>query len=319
MPKIRTHMNLLTFISEYPDEVICRKKFKDFRDQQGVICPKCAHREHYWKNDKECYECKQCRYRQSLRANTVMHGSQLPFRYWFIAIHLLTGTKKSFSALELQRQLGHKYYDPIWAMVHKLRMIMGKRDAEYSLSGVLELDEGFFSTEVKADEKDKPLKRGRGSQKKSKVLVMVESTPTETKTTSKGKSRKVGHIKMMVIDDLKSETITPLVERNVTGETTVDSDHSTSYVKLDDIVKEHRPQVIPKTEVGKVLPWVHIAISNAKRQLLNTYHCIEPEYLQSYLNEFCYKFNRRYFGERLFDRVMIAAVSYKNHFRYNIR
>jgi transposase-like protein len=248
-----------------------------------------------------------------------MHGSQLPFRYWFIAIHLLTGTKKSFSALELQRQLGHKYYEPVWAMVHKLRMIMGKRDEEYSLSGVLELDEGFFSTEVKADEKDEPLKRGRGSQKKSKVLVMVESTPTDTKTTSKGKSRKVGHIKMMVIDDLKSDTITPLVEKNANGESTIDSDHSTSYVKLDEIVKEHRPKVIPKTEVGKVLPWVHIAISNAKRQLLNIHHCIETQYLQSYLNEFCYKFNRRYFGEKMFDRVMIAAVSYKNQFRYNIR
>jgi transposase-like protein len=148
---------------------------------------------------------------------------------------------------------------------------------------------------------------------------MVESAPTDTKPTSKGKPRRVGHIKMNVIDDLKSDTITPLVEKNVTGESTVDSDHSTSYVKLNEIVKEHRPQVIPKTEVGKVLPWVHIAISNAKRQLLNTHHCIEPQYLQSYLNEFCYKFNRRYFGEKMFDRVMIAAVSFKNQFRYNIR
>ena len=93
----------------------------------------------------------------------------------------------------------------------------------------------------------------------------------------------------------------------------------TSYVKLGDIVEEHRPQVIPKTEVGKVLPWVHIAISNAKRQLLDIYHRIDAEYLQSYLNEFCYKFNRRYFGERLFDRLMIAAVAHKNQFRYKIR
>jgi transposase-like protein len=122
---------------------------------------------------------------------------------------------------------------------------------------------------------------------------------------------------MIVIDDLKSETITPLVEVNVSGESVIDSDHSTSYVKLKDIVKEHRPQVIPKTEVGKVLPWVHIAISNAKRQLLDIYHQINPEYLQNYLNEFCYKFNRRYFGEYLFDRLMVASVNYKNQFRCN--
>ena len=90
---------------------------------------------------KETYECKHCGYRQSLRANTVMHGSQLPFRYWFIAIHLLTSTKKSFSASELQRQLGHSTYNLIWAMLHKLRQVMGMRDARYQLSEVIELDE----------------------------------------------------------------------------------------------------------------------------------------------------------------------------------
>jgi transposase-like protein len=312
-------MNLLNFTTQYPDEGSCKSQWKLFRDRQGVICPHCGNSEQYWKSDKECYECKACGKRQSLRANTVMHGSQLPFRYWFIAIHLLTSTKKSFSAAELQRQLGHKYYEPIWAMLHKLRLAMGKRDEQYSLCGVLELDEGFFSTETADDEKGKSLKRGRGSQKKSKVLVMAESTPVTDKSANKGKSRKVSHIKMIVIDDLKSETITPLVEENVSRESVIDSDHSTSYVKLKDIVREHRPQVIPKTEVGKVLPWVHIAISNAKRQLLDIYHQINPEYLQSYLNEFCYKFNRRYFGERMFDRLVVAAISYKNQFRYNIR
>jgi transposase-like protein len=312
-------MNLLHFTLQYPDEKSCKSHWKEYRDKQGVICPHCGQSEHYWKKDKECYECKQCGKRQSLRANTVMHGSQLPFRYWFIAIHLLTSTKKSFSAAELQRQLGHKYYEPIWAMLHKLRLVMGKRDEQYSLCGVLELDEGFFSTETSEDEKCKPLKRGRGSQKKSKVLVMAESEPVTDKLVTKGKSRKVSHIKMIVIDDLKSETITPLVEENVCRESIIDSDHSTSYVKLKNIVKEHRPQVIPKTEVGKVLPWVHIAISNAKRQLLDIYHQINPEYLQSYLNEFCYKFNRRYFGEMMFDRLLVAEKKKKNQFRYNIR
>ncbi|MDA3882534.1 MAG: IS1595 family transposase, partial [Bacteroidales bacterium] len=58
------------------------------------------------------------------------------------------------------------------------------------------------------------------------------------------------------------------------------------------------------------------AISNAKRQLLNSYHNMKPEFLQSYLDEFCYKFNRRYFKEVLFGRLLVAAVSNKNEFRY---
>lgn len=311
-------MNLLNFVAQFPDEASCKVKWKEYRDKQGVACPKCGHKEHYWKSDKECYECKQCKYRQSLRSNTVMHGSQLPFRYWFVAIHLLTSTKKSFSASELQRQLGHSTYNPIWAMLHKLRQAMGRRDAKYSLKEVIELDEGFFSTEIDDNQKDKPLKRGRGSQKKSKVLVMAESIPVEGETTKKGKPRKVGHIKMFVIDDLQSSTIDSKVSENIDEKSVIDSDNSTSYTNFKSLVQEHRPKVIPKTDVGKMLPWVHIAISNAKRMLLDVFHDINPEYLQSYLNEYCYKFNRRYFGERRFDRLMIAAVSYKNEFRYSI-
>ena len=65
-----------------------------------------------------------------------------------------------------------------------------------------------------------------------------------------------------------------------------------------------------KKNMEKILPWVHIAISNAKRFLLDMHHRIKHEYLQYYLHEFCYKFNRRYFGEKLFDRIVLAAISY---------
>jgi transposase-like protein len=123
----------LNFNDTFLNEAACKAKWKEYRDQQGVICPHCGSQAHYWKADKECYECKQCKYRRSLKSNTVMNGSQLPFRYWFIAIHLLTSTKKSFSAMELKRQLGHSTCNPVWALLHKLRAVMGTRDAEYDL------------------------------------------------------------------------------------------------------------------------------------------------------------------------------------------
>lgn len=312
-------MKIFEFISQFPDEESCKLKFKEIRDKQGVICRKCGGKAHYWKRDKWQYECKNCKTRTTLRSGTIMHGSQLPFRYWFVAIHLLTSTKKSFSAKELQRQLGHKYYEPIWTMLHKLRAVMGKRDDKYKLTGQIELDEGFFSTETKDEEKDKPLKRGRGSQKKSKVLVMAESTQIEGENTKNGKSRKVGHIKMLVINDLKSSTIDSKVSDFVDKEAVIDSDNSTSYKNFKSLVRDHNSQVIAKEEVGKMLPWVHIAISNAKRMLLDIFHDISPEFLQNYLNEFCYKFNRRYFGEDLFDRLIVACATNKNEFRYRIR
>jgi len=314
-------MNLLNFIARFPGEASCKQKWKEVRDKQGVTCQKCGGTAHYWKSDKESYECKQCGYRQSLRANTIMHGSQLPFQYWFAAFHLATSTKKSFSAKEIQRQVGHKYYEPIWAMMHKIRSAMGDRDSQYNLSGIIELDEGFFSTEVSENEKDKPLKRGRGSQKKSKVLVMAESVPVEKAEGKKrhDKPRKVNHIKMFVIEDLKAETIDNEVIKHIEASSIIDSDDSTSYTNLSKLFAAHRPEVIPKELIGKSLPWVHIAISNAKRMFLDIFHDIKPEYLQNYLNEFCYKFNRRYFGESQFERVLVASATYKNKFRYHIR
>lgn len=192
---------------------------------------------------------------------------------------------------------------------------MGKRDEQYILAGAIELDEGFFTSEVPEGQKQEKLKRGRGSQKKSKVLVMTESELVESPKAGK-KPRRVGYLKMKVIEDLKAESIDRVVQNAVSEKSSLHTDDSTSYVNLHGFVESHQSEVIPKELIGEKLPWVHIAISNAKRQLLNSYHNIKPEFLQSYLDEFCYKFNRRYFGEALFGRLLVAAVSYKNNFRY---
>jgi hypothetical protein len=64
-----------------------------------------------------------------------------------------------------------------------------------------------------------------------------------------------------------------------------------------------------KETTNTTLKWVHIAISNAKRNLLGVYHKVKGKYLQLYLDEFCFKLNRRYFGERLFDRMVIAVAN----------
>ena len=89
-------------------------------------------------------------------------------------------------------------------MVHKLRAAMGKRDGEYVLAGRIELNEGYFSTETPQQQKDKPLKRGVGSQKKPKVLVMAESQFVEFPEKGK-KPCCVGYLKMKLIDDLRKE------------------------------------------------------------------------------------------------------------------
>ena len=138
-------MLIKDFFKKFPDEASCRSHFKTQRDKQGVVCKRCNHTEHYWISTREQYHCKKCKYRTTLRSGTIMHGSRLPFYYWYFAMMLLGSTKKSFSALSVQKQLGHKYYEPIWAMLHKLRYAMADRDADYKLTDEMEIDEGFFA------------------------------------------------------------------------------------------------------------------------------------------------------------------------------
>lgn len=310
-------MKLIEFEKHFPDEGSCKMKFKEIRVKEGVVCPRYGCTHHYWKSSKEVFQCSKCRYRQSLRANTVMHGSKLSFKYWFIAMHLLTATKHTFSAAELQRQLGHKRYQPIWEMIHKLRSVMGKRDDKYTLKGNIELDEGFFSTETPDGQKDEKLKAGIGSQKKSKVLVIAESTP-EVNPQKKNKPNKVGHIKMIVIPNLKTATIETESVKAINPGSSITTDACASHRNFGRLFGEHRAQPIDPKDIGKVLPWVHIAIANAKTLFADTYHGIKPEYLQGYLNEYCYKFNRRYFGEDLFNRLISICASYYTDFRHRI-
>ena len=304
-------MKLLEFDKQYPDEKSCRISFKEMREQEGITCKKCGNTTHYWKQKREEWECKECRHQTRLRAGTVMHSSKLPFRYWFMAMHFLTSTKKSFSAKEIQGQIGHKRYEPIWAMLHKIRLVMGYRDAEYTLADEIELDEGFFETVSITRDKTEPLKRGRGSEKQTTVLVSTESKTIDDEELSKKYSKKkaLGFVKMQVIESLKKEVITKNVEDTVENGTTIRTDGSNSYNDLSENY-DHKPSVVPKKESSKALPWVHTIISNAKRLLLDTHHRIDDDFLQSYLNEFCFKLNRRYFNN-IFDRLLIASVSYR--------
>ena len=300
-------MNLFTFTAHFGDEQICRNHFKEQRDAQGVVCKKCGHTDHYWKKDKWSYECKSCRFRTSLRSGTIMQNSNLSFLVWYRAMFLMSTTKKGFSAKEMQRQLGLKRYEPVWAMVHKLRKAMGDRDASYTLEGMIEMDEGYFTVESSEIEQKKG-KRGRGAAGKQNVAVMAESTQLEDPRTGK-KSSQVRYFKAKVLETHQSKEINETIEESLDEKSIVLTDKSTSYVDIADYVEMHVTEKSSEASTKETLRWVHIFISNAKRNLLGNYHKIKGKYLQAYLNEFVYKLNRRYFGERLFSRLVIAAIN----------
>lgn len=219
----------------------------------------------------------------------------------------MTATKKGFSSKEIQKQLGLKRYEPVWAMVHKLRRAMGNRDARYTLEGMIEMDEGYFTVESSEVEKSKG-KRGRGAAGKSNVAIMAESAQLEDIDTGK-KTSQCRYFKAKVLEDHKAEGINTIVKENFDERSIVLSDDSTSYVDISDYVELHISEKSSEGLTKETLRWVHITISNAKRNLLGNYHKIKGKYLQLYLNEFIYKLNRRYFEEKLFDRLVIAGIT----------
>jgi len=233
-----------------------------------------------------------------------MEHAKLPFQKWYMAMAFMSLTKKGISATELQKQMNHSRYASIWSLMHKIREAMGKRDSLYTLTGMIEMDEGYFETSTPEGTK---LKRGKGSQKQRNVAVLAESTPLEDINTGIT-SKHCRYFKMQVLNSHKSDSINELFVNSINDSSIVFTDKSTSYIDIANYVEVHVSEVSNDITTNTTLKWVHIAIANAKRMLLGIYHKIKGAYLQNYLNEFCYKLNRRYFGERCFDRLTLAVA-----------
>lgn len=295
-------MNLLSFIKQFPSEDSCRNHFRDHRFSKGVVCKKCQGIEHYWLSGKEQFQCKTCGFRTTLRSGTILESSKLSYRYWYITLHLMSSTKKGFSAHEVRRQLGHKRYEPIGAMMRKIRAAMGKADDDQVLTGMIEWDDAYFSTSTPKRLRKK-LKRGKGSQKKSKVTVMVESFPLEIDGIAQ---RYCGQLKMKVGQSEQKTFTQQLVKSSIDKDSVVFTDQSTSYVDLKNLVNLHVSYKSTRESVDE-LKWVHIAIAKAKRNLLGIYHVIKEKCLQHYLDEFCFKLNRRY-NTNLFDNLIVSLI-----------
>lgn len=298
-------MNILKFYERFPDEDSCAVYLREQREKQGVVCKKCGSSAHYWLSNKRMFQCKHCDFRTSLKNGTVMENSNLSLRTWLLAMTFISATKKGFSALELQRQMGHSRYATIFGLLHKIREIMGKRDGFYQLEDMVEYDEAFVGKATKSDERQE-LKKGRGSQRQAIVATMAESTILEDLQTGE-KDKSCRYFKMKKIDNLKAKTAEKLIRDFIDKKAVLQTDESTTFTNLEDCVDVHVHEISSTGEGKFNLKWAHIAISNLKGYL-RTYHMVSERKLQNYLDEFCYKLNRRYFGQKLFDRLIIAAI-----------
>jgi len=215
----------------------------------------------------------------------------------------MTLTKNGISALELQRQIDKKRYEPVWAMMHKIRDLMMFRDDQYHLNGNLEVDEIFIRV---AHQNEEELKAGKGSQRHSLALIAEESEPVIDKDGNQ-KGKRLGYMKIKTLDGHTSLIAKRALQKMTRNIKSFTSDKGVEFNGLDQVSK-HVAVLSTKENNDKHLPWIGILTANLKRKLLGIYHSVNKSYLDRYLAEFCYKLNRRYFGTNLFQRLITIAV-----------
>jgi transposase-like protein len=214
---------------------------------------------------------------------------------WFIM-----SQKTGVSAENLKDSMGFGSYQAAWGWLHKFRRVMIRPDRD-KLKGTVEVDETFIGSSEKNV-------KGRETVTKTLVVVAVEGVD---KADS---GEKLGRVRFRCITDASGENLLPFVSEFVEKESVVVTDGWLGYTGLNKLGYEHSIKVIKGSgaEAHELLPHVHLVISLVKRWLGSTHQgAVRPHHLQSYLDEFAFRFNRRLSTHRgkLFYRLMQQAVS----------
>lgn len=264
-------------------------------DGKEFICPLCSN-ETYWQHHKnpEIRECKKCHFEVRLKANTIFQKSKTPLLIWLRTICLVTQGKRGISALELQTDLGMKSYGTAWILLHKIREALRQRDDTYKLKDVIELDGAVFG------------KRQTGNQ--LEVLVAVE---TKDWIDQRGRRKsKAGFAKVLVAKETK-EDAQKFVDKTIEKNSMVNTDASPSLIHLENVDVDYQVVGSDPEILDHWLPWIHKFISNAKSWIVGTHHGVEAKYLNRYLSEYTFRFNRRHNPDSLFFRALGACVHAK--------
>ena len=295
MPTKNTEpITLAEFHKRFATEEACEQYLFKVRWPDGFVCPICGTRKYYWLKGRRLCQCAKCRRQTSVTAGTVMHRTRLPLRYWFPAMYLCATDKRGCSALSLMRILD-VVYESAWLMLHKIRAAMGDRDFLYLLSGMVEVDDAYIGGESHNDPGSHE-HSGRGTTK-SKVAIGLSLT----------EKNKPAYLKMRVVDAMTAEELTGFVQDNVEPGSQVITDFLGSYATVGELGYDHECKVYDK-EQPEYLKWIHVIIANAKAYIMGTYHGLDGTHLQAYLDEYCYRFNRRSKSNELFSRLLAACI-----------
>ncbi|TCP26490.1 IS1595 family transposase [Rhodovulum adriaticum] len=280
--------NVRQFFAQFPNDEACLAHLFNVRFGQGYVCPKCE-REAKWYplTNEKAYSCQWCGHHIHPMVGSIFEKSRTPLQLWFYAIFLFTTSRHGVSAKELQRQLGVTY-KTAWRMAALIREHMAAIDGDEPLGSdgeVVEIDEAYVGGEKK---------NSYGQRDKTIVLGMVE---------------RGGDALVKVVPNMKGETVSKVVAKNVAPGAEIHADMHVSYDQL-------RKQGFDLKRINKKALGAYVgpngetvnAIENFWRHLKcsieGTHISVSPKYLERYAKEFEYRFNRRMRPETMLSELL---------------
>lgn len=287
--------NLLEFQRMFPDEGACLSYLHRVRWPGGFVCESCkAVGEPFLLATRpRVVKCRACERESSVTAGTILHGTKTSLHVWFWAAYLVATQTSGISALELQKQLGIPRYETAYQLLHKLRAAMVRPDVDpIGAQWPIELDISLVGGKHKGG--------GSGRTDKVPVLIAVEVQRKEQRDPQTGKVIKralAGRIRLRKIPNKSAAAVEKFAKDCIVPGAVIRTDDGGEFEGLAARGYQHQPLPMrgDRTRMDAWLPLVSAVTANLKAWLDGTFHGVGKQHLQAYLNEFMFRFNRRFY------------------------
>jgi len=296
--------SMMEFMREFPDDAACldwlwRQRFSD--DGARAHCPKCDQtRKFHRLKSRPSYDCDHCGHHINPLAGTIFHKSPTSLHLWFYAMYLMASTRCGISAKQLERELGVTY-KTAWRMFNLIRNQLMADDGEGPLTGEVEADETWHGGKLRNSDKRRAVAEGR-----SRIGQYVKPRETVFAMVERG-----GRVVAMHVPSRYGYTLRSNLRRRVEPGSIVYTDDFKGYDGIS-AVYDHR--TINHTAQVYVSGDVHTQtiegfFSLFKNGVRGVYHSVSVKWLQGYLNEYVWRYNRRGNGRAMFLDLIAAAAS----------
>jgi len=286
-------LTIFEFQKRFPDEKSCMDYLTELKWANDFKCPQCGHTKYCKGNKEYVRQCTRCSYLASPTSGTLFHKIKFPLLKAFYIIYFMSTNSKGISSTELSRKLGLGQ-KTCWLFKLKVMQAM-KSSGNYKIEGSVEVDE----TVVGGQEEGVV---GRKNNKKKLVVFAVER-----------KGRGISRLYGKVIPNSSAKELGAFMKTYIAPEASVKTDEWTGYSPLK---KEFiNLEQVPSGKKGENFPDLHRAIMGFKGWLRGMHH--HADYLQAYIDEYTYRFNRNFMKEKIFDNLMRRMINgspctYKN-------